>query len=309
MIENDERRDGKRAILIAGPTASGKSALATALAQRHGGVVLNADSMQVYADLRIITARPTVADEALAPHRLYGHVDAGENYSVGRWLADSAAALEDVWRAGGLPVIVGGTGLYFKALIDGLSDVPPVPEEVRARVRDQAQGRETPLLYADFAARDPETALRISPTDRQRILRGLEVLAATGRPLAAFRKARRPGPLAGVPVRKIFLAPERAAVNARIDARFLAMMDAGGLDEVRRLAARGLDPALPAMRAHGVPWLIRHIRGEIGREEAIAGAQADTRHYAKRQFTWFRHQLPDFAWLAPEAAATRLAAE
>ncbi|MFD2250666.1 tRNA dimethylallyltransferase [Pseudochelatococcus lubricantis] len=307
MIENEERH-GTRAILIAGPTASGKSALALALAQRCGGVVVNADSMQVYAGLRIITARPTEEEERLAPHRLYGHVDAGVNYSVGRWLEDVTAALADVWRAGGLPVVTGGTGLYFKALIEGLSEIPPVPEEVRAQVRERAAGRETPLLYADFAARDPETALRISPTDRQRILRGLEVLAATGRPLASFRNMRRAGPLAGLAVRKVFLAPGRAQVNDRIDARFLAMMAAGGLDEVRHLAARGLDPALPAMRAHGVPWLIRHIRGEIGLDEAVAGAQADTRHYAKRQFTWFRHQLGGFEWLTPEEAADRLPA-
>lgn len=297
MIEDEGQREGLRAILIAGPTASGKSALAINLANRVGGVVVNADSMQVYADLRTITARPSIAEEGLAPHRLYGHVDAAENYSVGRWLADASAALAEIWQAGGVPIVTGGTGLYFKALLEGLSDIPAVPDEVRAAVRSAAEGRDTPLLHADLAARDPETARRIGVTDRQRILRAQEVWAATGRPLASFRNARRPGPLDRLPVRKIFLAPDRAAVNERIDGRFLAMMEQGALDEVRRLSARGLDPALPAMRAHGVPWLIRHLNGEIGLEDAVAGAQADTRHYAKRQFTWFRHQLPGFDWI------------
>lgn len=302
MIEDEERLRRARAILIAGPTASGKSALAIKLADRLGGVVVNADSMQVYADLRLITARPTVEEESATPHVLYGHVDAADNYSVGRWLADAAAAIDDIWREGKVPIVVGGTGLYFKALTEGLSDIPPVPDAVRAEVRAAAEARDTPMLHADLMARDPETARRLNPTDRQRILRALEVLAATGKPLASFRQARRPGPLARIPVEKIFLAPERAQLNERIDRRFVTMMANGALDEVTRLAQRGLDPALPAMRAHGVPWLIRHIAGEIGVDEAIAGAQADTRHYAKRQFTWFRHQAPDFEWIAPPAA-------
>lgn len=299
MIEDEERLRRAQAILIAGPTASGKSALAIKLADRLGGTVVNADSMQVYADLRVITARPTLEEEAQVPHRLYGHVDAAENYSVGRWLTDAAAAIADIAQAGRVPIVTGGTGLYFKALTEGLSDIPPVPDDVRATVRAGAEGRDTPRLHADLAARDPETARRVNPTDRQRILRALEVLAATGRPLASFRQHRRPGPLAGAPVAKMFLAPDREAVNARIDRRFLSMMEEGALDEVARLAARGLDPALPAMRAHGVPWLIRHLKGEIGLDAAIAGAQVDTRHYAKRQFTWFRHQAPDFEWVAP----------
>lgn len=299
MIENDERLQGARAILIAGPTASGKSALAIKLAKRIDGVVVNADSMQVYADLRVITARPTLAEEAEVPHVLYGHVDAAENYSVGRWLADATAAIEGIWLEGRVPIVTGGTGLYFKALTEGLSDIPAVPDAVRAEIRAGADGRDTPMLHADLMARDPETARRISPTDRQRILRALEVLAATGKPLASFRQARRPGLLGRIPVPKIFLAPERATLNERIDRRFRAMMAHGALDEVVGLAARGLDPALPAMRAHGVPWLIRHLRGEIEVEEAIAGAQADTRRYAKRQFTWFRHQAPDFCWMPP----------
>lgn len=298
MIEGDGKPEKVRAILIAGPTASGKSALAISMAQSMNGVVVNADSMQVYADLRTITARPSVEEEAEAPHRLFGHVDAAENYSVGRWLVDVSVALNEIWAEGRMPIITGGTGLYFKALLEGLSDIPPVPDEVRAAVRAEAEERETSLLYADFAARDPETASNLRPTDRQRIIRAMEVLAATGKPLASFRNTRRPGMLAGVPVRKMFLAPERAEVNQRINSRFITMMERGALDEVRLLAARSLDPALPAMRAHGVPWLIRYLRGEIGLDAAITGGQTDTRHYAKRQFTWFRHQLADFEWIA-----------
>ena len=177
-----------------------------------------------------------------------------------------------------------------------------MPDEVRAAVRAAAEGRETPLLYADLAARDPVTAARLNPTDRLRILRALEVFAATGRPIVSFHGRRGRPLLSGWRLGKYFLAPERAALFARIDRRFSAMMEAGALEEVRALAARGLDPALPVMRAHGVPWLIRHIRGEVSLEEAVGKAQADTRHYAKRQFTWVRHQLPDFAWLAPEVA-------
>ncbi|APF39074.1 tRNA (adenosine(37)-N6)-dimethylallyltransferase MiaA [Chelatococcus daeguensis] len=291
-----------RAVLIAGPTASGKSALALALAQEHGGIVVNADSMQVYGDLRTITARPSATEEAMVPHRLYGHVDGAVNYSVGRYLADAATVLAEAEAKGRLPIFVGGTGLYFKALCEGLSEIPPVPDEVRAAVRAAADGRGTPLLYADLAARDPITAARLNPTDRLRILRAMEVFAATGQPIASFHGRRSRPLLAGWRLHKCFLAPERAALFARIDGRFTAMMEAGALEEVRALAARGLDPALPVMRAHGVPWLIRHIRGEIDLAEAIEKAQADTRHYAKRQFTWVRHQLPDFSWLAPEAA-------
>lgn len=291
-----------RAVLIAGPTASGKSALALALAQEHGGIVVNADSMQVYGDLRTITARPSAAEEAMVPHRLYGHVDGAVNYSVGRYLADAATVLAEAEAKGRLPIFVGGTGLYFKALCEGLSEIPPVPDEVRAAVRAAADGRGTPLLYADLAARDPITAARLNPTDRLRILRAMEVFAATGQPIASFHGRRSRPLLAGWRLHKCFLAPERAALFARIDGRFTAMMEAGALEEVRALAARGLDPALPVMRAHGVPWLVRHLRGEIDLAEAIGKAQADTRHYAKRQFTWVRHQLPDFMWLAPEAA-------
>ncbi|KMO10053.1 tRNA (adenosine(37)-N6)-dimethylallyltransferase MiaA [Methylobacterium indicum] len=296
--------DGRvRAILIAGPTASGKSALALALARRHGGVVINADSMQVYRDLHLLTARPAPDEAAQAPHRLYGSVDGAVNFSVGHYLAAAGAALADAWEADRLPIVVGGTGLYFMGLTEGLSEIPPVPDAIRAAVRAEAEGRGTPELHAALAARDPAGAARLDPHDRLRVLRALEVLTATGRPIAAFQAARRPGPLTGLPCIKLFLTPDRDALRARIDARFLAMMAAGALDEVEALAARDLDPMLPVMRAHGVPGLIAHLRGDLPYDEAVARGQADTRRYAKRQVTWFRHQAgPDWTWLAPEAA-------
>ncbi len=217
-----------RAVLIAGPTASGKSALAIALAQEHDGIVVNADSMQVYRDLRTITARPSEAEEATVPHRLYGHVDGAVNYSVGRYLADAATVLAEAQAKGRLPIFVGGTGLYFKALCEGLSEIPPVPEEVRAAVRAAAEGRGTPLLYADLAARDPVTAARLNPTDRLRILRAMEVFAATGKPIASFHGRRSRPLLAGWRLYKYFLAPERAALFARgAGARSHAAGDAG----------------------------------------------------------------------------------
>nr|WP_114943269.1 tRNA (adenosine(37)-N6)-dimethylallyltransferase MiaA [Microvirga calopogonii] len=290
---------GIGAVLIAGPTASGKSALGIKLARELDGVVINADSMQVYRDLRVITARPTPEEEAEAPHRLYGHVDAAVNFSVGRYVADAVAVLREV-QGGKLPIFVGGTGLYFKALTEGLSDMPSVPDEVRDQVRRDSEGLETPELHRLLTERDPETARTLRPSDRLRVQRALEVFAATGQPLVSFHGVRQPGPLADAPVIKLFLAPDRDELRRRIDARFLAMMDRGALDEVRALGERKLDPMLPAMRAHGVPGLLAHLRGEISLDEAVAKGQGDTRRYAKRQFTWFRHQLPDWQWVTPE---------
>lgn len=298
------------AILIAGPTASGKSALAIRLAQAMGGVVVNADSMQVYRDLAVITARPTREEEAQVAHRLFGHVDGAVNYSVGLWLADAAAAIRDIQASGRTPVLVGGTGMYFKALTQGLSDIPKVPEEVRARVRAEAEGYSPQELHARLAARDPLTASRLRPTDPQRILRALEVLEATGQGLASYQGSRQAPLLAAGSWRAVFLAPERAELYRRIDERFDRMMDEGAVEEVRTLAARELDPALPAMRAHGVPGLIAWLRGETAREAAIARGKADTRHYCKRQLTFARHQLPAFRWAASaEDAAALLQSE
>jgi tRNA dimethylallyltransferase len=291
-----------KAVLIAGPTASGKSALALELAQKTGGVVINTDSMQVYRDLRIITARPTPEEEVRAPHRLYGHVDASVNFSAGAWVADAAEALAEARAEARLPIFVGGSGLYFKALTRGLSAVPPIPSEVRDAVRDRLARDGVEALHAELARRDAVSAERLKPRDRTRIARALEVVEATGRTLPDWHREGLPPLLPPGEFNALFLAPARDDLYARIDARFDAMLAAGALEEVAALAARELDLLLPAMKAHGVPALIRHLRGEITRDQASETGRADTRHYAKRQFTWFRHQLPEFEWVKPEAA-------
>ena len=303
MLKARDHARGERAVLIAGPTASGKSALALTLAERHGGLIINADSMQVYRDLRIITARPTPADEARVPHRLYGHVDAAATYSVGHWINDVARVLDEAAAGGDLPILVGGTGLYFKALTRGLAAIPPIPPPVRAAVRARLAAGGAAALHAELARRDPAGAAALKAGDGVRIVRALEVIAATGRPLSAWHRDGM-APLVD-PARaiKIFLAPDRADLKARIGARFDAMMAAGALDEVRALAARGLDPWQPVLKAHGVPWLRRALAGEMPLAEAVETAKRDTWRYTKRQFTWFRHQLPDFAWVAPGDAA------
>jgi tRNA dimethylallyltransferase len=295
-VEND------KAVLIAGPTASGKSALALELAQKTGGVVINADSMQVYRDLRVITARPTPDEEARVPHRLYGHVDAAVNFSSGSWVADAAKVLEEVRAQNRLPIFAGGSGLYFKALTSGLSAVPPIPAEIRDGVRARLERDGVEALHAELAQRDPASAERLKPRDRSRIARALEVVEATSRSLIDWHRDGLPPLLPQASFRALFLAPDRDQLYARIDARFDAMLQAGALQEVAALASRKLDPLLPAMKAHGVPALIRHLAGEISLEQAAEIGRADTRHYAKRQFTWFRHQLPEFEWVKPEAA-------
>lgn len=297
-----------KAVLIAGPTASGKSALALELALSAGGIVINADSMQVYRDLRVITARPTPDEEARVPHRLYGHVDAAVNFSAGAWVSDATKALEEARAEGSLPIFIGGTGLYFKALTAGLSVVPPVPAEIRENVRARLERNGVEALHAELARRDPRAAERLNLRDRTRIARALEVIEATGRSLLDWHHEGQPPLLPKDSFRAVFLAPERDELYARIDARFDAMLGAGALTEIERLAARHLDPLLPAMKAHGVPALIRHLRGEFNLEEAATIGRADTRHYAKRQFTWFRHQLPEFEWVKPEEAGGWLAA-
>ncbi len=295
------REKGRRAVLIAGPTASGKSAAALALAERFGATIVNADSMQVYADLRILTARPTIADERRAPHRLFGAIDGAVNFSAGRWARAAREILADV---GERPVIfIGGTGLYLRALTEGLSDVPAVPEAVRAQIRAEAEGRASADLRAELEVRDPESASRLNASDRQRILRALEVLAATGRPIASFLGARAAPALAAHEWSGLYLAPDREQLYRRIDTRFDAMLAKGALGEAGRLMKRSLDPALPVMRAHGVPHLIAHLEGRITLAEAAERSKLDTRHYAKRQFTWARRQMTGFRWVAPEEAA------
>jgi len=290
-------------ILIAGPTASGKSALALKLAEQLGGIVVNADSMQVYRDLRIITARPTPQDEERAPHRLYGHVDAAENYSVGAWCADATAAIAAAHSEDRAAIVVGGTGLYFRALAGGLAAVPKIPAEIRDAVRARLTSEGVGALHAELKVHDPIMAARLMPGDRARITRALEVVLATGRSLAQWHEqGNQPAGLDAARAAKVFLNPSREALMRAIDARFDAMVAAGAIEEVRALAARNLSSELPAMKAHGVPWLMRHLRGEIGLADAIEGGKRDTRHYTKRQATWFRNQLPDFMWVEPGKA-------
>ena len=248
-------------VLIAGPTASGKSALALELAERAGGTVINADAMQVYRDLRVLTARPAPDEEARVPHRLYGHVDVAVNFSAGAWLADAAKVLEEVRAQNRLPIFIGGSGLYFKALTRGLSAVPPIPAEIREAVRARLDHDGVEALHAELARHDPVSAERLKPRDRTRIARALEVVEATGRSLTDWHRQGLPPLLLPGTFAALFLAPEREALYARIDARFDTMLQAGALDEVARLAARGLDPLLPAMKAHGVPALICHLKG------------------------------------------------
>jgi tRNA dimethylallyltransferase len=294
--------ENNNAVLIAGPTASGKSALALELAATTGGVIINADSMQVYRDLKVITARPTAEEEARVPHRLYGEIDAAINFSAGAWLATAAAMLAELRAQNRLPIFTGGSGLYFKALTRGLSAVPPVSVEIRESVRARLERDGVEALHAELAQRDPASAERLKPRDRTRIARALEVVEATGRSLTDWHRDGLPPLLPPGSFSALFLDPDRNELYARIDARYDAMLAAGALEEVASLAARRLNSLLPAMKAHGVPALIRHLRGELALDEAAAIGRADTRHYAKRQFTWFRHQLPEFEWVKPEAA-------
>jgi len=294
------------AVLIAGATATGKSALAMSLAEKIGGVIVNADSMQVYRDLRIITARPTAEDEARIPHRLYGHVDAAVNYSVGAWCRDAGNALKEIVHQGRVSILVGGTGLYFRALTTGLAAVPPIPADIRADVRDRLQRQGAPVLHAELMQLDPTTARRVTVNDRSRISRALEVVLATGRPLSDWHRDGLPALIDAKRTAKVFLICERKELIQRIETRFAGMLKEGAIEEVRRLAVRKLDKSLPAMKAHGVPWLMRFLNGEISRDEAAAGAIMDTRRYAKRQLTWFRNQMKDWPWATPEKAALAL---
>jgi tRNA dimethylallyltransferase len=289
-------------ILIAGPTASGKSAVALTLAEKLDATIINADSMQVYRDLRIITARPAPEEERRVPHVLYGHVDAAENFSVGRWCVEAAAALAAAKSQSRPAIIAGGTGLYFNALTRGLAAVPPIPADIRAAVRARLKTEGVAALHSELKARDPAAAARLMPGDRSRITRALEVVLATGRSLIEWHDKGMPASLNPSHAAKIFLMPGRDELFRRIDARFDGMIAAGAIEEVRALAARQLDPDLPAMKAHGVPWLIRHLNGEIALADAAEGGKRDTRQYTKRQVTWFRNQLPDFQWIEPERA-------
>ncbi len=278
-------------IVIGGPTASGKSSLALDLAERFGGTVINADSMQVYAELKILTARPDDAALRRVPHQLYGFISAGERCSAGRWRLAALEAIGAVRAAGRLPILVGGTGLYIRALLDGLSEIPDIAPSAKARVQALWEAGGLAAIRTSLAARDPDMAAKLNPSDTQRHIRALEVIEATGRSLASFQTKGAPAPLPGRVIRLV-LEPPREALRAACDARLLAMVEQGALHEVEALLALDLDPALPAMKAVGVRELGAYLAGRCSLEHAIRDAQAATRQYAKRQQTWFRHQMP-----------------
>lgn len=284
-----------RAVLIAGPTASGKSGLALRLAELLApATIINVDSMQVYAEIPILSAAPSAAERARVPHRLFGHVPAAEAYSAGRFVREAAAAVAEARAAGRRPILVGGTGLYFKALLDGLSPIPDIPVDVRARWRRMGAAAGSGELHRLLAERDPEMAARLVASDTQRIVRALEVLDATGRSLGDWQAMKGEPVIAAERAARLVLRPERAELHRRGDARLEAMFAAGAVDEVARLRALQLDAALPAMRALGVRPLLRHLCGEIGREEALEAAKLETRQYVKRQETWLKRHM--IAW-------------
>lgn len=289
-------------LLIMGPTGGGKSALALALAEKLNGVIINADASQVYRDLRVLSARPSKAEEARAPHRLYGFVDASERYSTGKWIEDALGEIKNARAHKQTPILVGGTGLYFRALTEGLAEIPPIPDEVRAALAAALKAEGIEALHARLAEED---AARIRPTDTTRVLRALEVLEVTGGSIFELREATQPALKEWIGVA---LTLDREALYQRLDARFDAMMAEGALDEVKALAARNLNPDLPAMKAMGAPWLMAHLRGELALERATELAKRDTRRYAKRQFTWIGGQMRTWAKIEDEGLPERLAA-
>lgn len=279
-------------LVLAGPTASGKSALGIALARQFNGTVINADSMQVYRDLRVLTARPDDAEMAQAPHRLYGVLDGAEHGTAARWVEMARGAIAETLADGRLPILLGGTGMYLRSLFEGLADIPAIPEAARAEARIRLETEGPEALHAALAAADPETAARLRPGDSQRLVRAWEVLQATGKGLAAWQ-AEAPGtaPLSN-PVFRILLQPSRDSLYARINRRFEVMMEQGALAEAEAVRARcDIPPDAPMRKAHGLPELIQYLDGQISRAEAIRVGQLNTRHYAKRQTTWFRHQF------------------
>lgn len=288
------KQDGA-VLVVVGPTASGKSGLALAIAQACDGTIINADSMQMYRELSIVTARPGPEAEAQVPHRLYGALPAAEVCSAARWRTLALDAIAAAHAQGRLPVVVGGTGLYVRALMEGLSEIPEIAPEVRATARERLAVLGAAGLHADLGRRDAETAARLRPGDSQRIVRAWEVLEATGRSLSDWQRAGCSGPPAGLRFSVLVLDPPRPDLYAACDGRLRAMVAAGALDEVRALVALGLDAGLPVMKALGVPEFRRHLEGGLPLDQAVAAAQQATRRYAKRQVTWFRHQVVDRA--------------
>jgi tRNA dimethylallyltransferase len=286
------------AVLIAGPTASGKSAAALELAEAIGGVVINADSMQVYAEAPILTAQPDAAARARIQHLLYGHVSVRDVYSTGRYAIDAVRALEDARGLGKVPIFAGGTGLYFTALTEGLSDIPPTPPAIRAQARALLEEIGSEELHRRLMAEDPQTAARLKPGDPQRNVRAWEVLRATGRPLAAWQQESGAPVLRDLKLAKFVVDMPRPELRQRIATRFETMVDQGGQEEARNLD--GLDPALPAAKLLGLRPLIALAQGRASREAALFEAITATRQFAKRQMTWFRHRMTDYVWYNPE---------
>ncbi|HEX8513055.1 MAG TPA: tRNA (adenosine(37)-N6)-dimethylallyltransferase MiaA [Allosphingosinicella sp.] len=290
----------RRLALIAGPTASGKSALALRLAEAAGGTIVNADSAQVYSDLRIISARPSPEEEARAPHRLYGYRDGAEACSAAGWAADAKRAISEAHETGRLPILVGGTGLYIRTLLDGIAPVPEIDPAIRAAVRSF----DVLHNYEALEREDPAAAARLRPSDSTRVGRALEVVRSTGRPLSEWQKERSGGIAGEVELAPMILMPPRDEVYARCDDRFEKMMLDEGLEEVRLLLERKLNPLLPVMRAIGVREIAAYLRGEKSRDEALEAGRIATRQYAKRQYTWFSRQPPaDWPRLADGIAA------
>jgi tRNA dimethylallyltransferase len=282
-------------VVIGGPTASGKSALALRLAEAIGGVLINADSRQLYRDLPLLTARPSPADHARVPHRLFGVLAADRPVSAGSWLELAGEAIAAARRAGQVPIVVGGSGLYLSALLRGLAPVPPVPAAARAEALALLERLGGPGLHAELRRRDPVMAARLRPSDRQRLVRAIEVLAATGRSLADWQAQPRLRVPLPAPVEGVALLPPRAPLQARIERRLRAMIALGALEELRALRLAHPDPELPLLSALAVPELLDHLEGRLELEDALARALARTRQYAKRQVTWLRHQLPELA--------------
>lgn len=287
---NIETPSRPKVALIAGPTASGKSALAMALAERHGGTVINADSAQVYADLRVLSARPTAEDEKRVPHRLFGHVDGAEDYSAARWAIEAKVAIREALQHDRMPILVGGTGMYLRTLLDGIAPVP----EIDARIRAEVRALPVAEAHARLAELDPEAAARLRPSDTTRVARALEVIRSTGRTLKDWQADRVGGIAEEITLVPLILLPDRAWLTMRCDARFAAMLEHGAEEEVRALTARTDIPATsPVRQAIGAREIAAWQAGELSRDEAVERAQAATRQYAKRQYTWFRHQPPD----------------
>ena len=290
MTEKQDYHKDRHYIIIAGPTASGKSAMALDIARRMRGVIINADSMQIYQDLSVLTARPSEVDMQAVPHRLYGVMDGAQNCSVGKWLALAHEEVTLAWQAGKMPILVGGTGMYLQAATDGLSPIPDIPEDVRKGVIAQHRKMGAEQFHTLLASHDNEIATRLFPTDTQRVLRAMEVVLHTGTPLSVWQKKPR---LSRIEAQAISIRhlPPRQAIYERIEARFDKMIDAGALDEVARLSARKLDPDLPVMKALGVKPLAAVQAGQLDEAAAIELIKRDTRRYAKRQMTWLRNNF------------------